>query len=455
MKCHCLSVLAGVPRAVRLLAGALALLSSASARAGLEDRLEFSMYGRVGVAWGSSGNFVQGRSMNLTGSSLGGRLEEGDYLEPSIKLHLLKPKEDDPESAYAYTVVTPAMWANNGLFIALTSNRFSQTLALELGEAYGVMGNVLVPGLKIWGGARFYRGTNVYLADYWYFNNLSAQGVGAQYKGFDVALLLQTSANLPQYTLDTDGDGQPDARRQRTVLVGQYAHTFESGHSAQLLTELHALPRTTAALPDGEHELPSDIGWVAGIKGHLNLGNDSFNDMSVRYGNRIANGGLGGSPTWVTFGSAAPNGKYGKAFGIEVVNHFLYNFNPLVSLNAYGILHANRGASGASEDRSLDFAIGAQSTLYLHSQFHLISEASFQGLRKGLDPLGSAVKLSLVPTFVPTGQRSVWARPHLRLFYTLALYNQQAKEQLYSPYLQTVGPTSVGHFLGARVEWWI
>lgn len=455
MMCHYLSVLTNVSRAVRLLAIALALLSSAPARAGLEDRLEFSMYGRVGVAWGASGDVVQGRSLNLTGGSLGGRLEEGDYLEPSIKLHLLKPAEDNPQSVYAYTVLTPAMWANNGLFIALTSNRFSETLALELGEAYGVMGNILVPGLKVWGGARFYRGTNVYLADYWYFNNLSAQGVGAQYGGIDVALLLQTSANLPEYTLDSDGDDQPDVRRQRTVLVGQYTHKFESGHSAHLLAELHALPRTTAEFPDGERELPSDTGWVAGIKGHLNLGNDSFNDLSVRYGSRIANGGLGGAPTWVTFGSAAPNGKYSKAFGIEVVNHFLYNVNPLLTLNAYGVLHVNRGASGAREDRSLDFAIGAQSTLYLHSHFHLVNEASFQGLRKGRDPLGSAVKLSLVPTLVPTGQNSVWARPHLRLFYTLALYNQQAKEELYSPYLQTVGATSVGHFLGARVEWWI
>jgi maltoporin len=50
--------------------------------------------------------------------------------------------------------------------------------------------------------------------------------------------------------------------------------------------------------------------------------------------------------------------------------------------------------------------------------------------------------------------RSVWERPHFRLFYTLALYNQVARDALMSPYLQTFGPDAVGHYLGARVEWW-
>jgi maltoporin len=437
------------------LAAVLAVLSAVPAQAqSLAERLEFSMYGRVGVAWApSAGDFIQGRSLNLTGNSLGGRLEEGDYLEPSLKLHLLKPPAENKDAPYAYAVLTPAMWANNGLFIALTSNRFAQTLTLELGEAYVTAGNVLIPGLKFWGGARFFRGTNVYLADYWYFNNLSAQGVGAQYGGLDVAVLLQTSINGSQYNFDSDGDGKLDVRRQRTVLVGQYKHEFSNGHSAHLLAELHALPERR--MSGTQSPLPSDLGWVAGLKSKLNLGNGSFNELSVRYGSRIANGGQAGSPTWVTFGAPALNGKYRNAYSLEAVEHILYNVNPLLSLNAYGILHTGKGASGLREDRFLDFSVGAQSTLYLHDQFHLINEASFQGVRDGSDPFGTAVKLSLAPTLVPNGQRDAFARPHLRLFYTIAFYNQQAVTKLHSPYLQTVGASSIGHFLGARVEWWI
>jgi maltoporin len=446
---------------MRSLATALTLLSAGTASAdSLSDRLSFSMYGRVGVAWApSSGDYIQGKSLNLTGNSLGGRLEEGDYLEPTIRVHLLKPTEEElavnKESPYATAVITPAMWANNGLFIALTSNRGAQTLTFELGEAYLEAGHILTPGLKFWAGARYYRGTNVYLADTFYFNNLSSQGAGVQYGGLDVAVLLQTSVNGSQYNFDSNGDGILDIRRQRTLLVGQYKHQFASGHYAQVLGELHALPETKARLPSESTVLPSDIGWVAGVKGYLNLGNDSFNELSVRYGSRIANGGSAGSQSWVTFGAPAANGKYGNARSLEVVEHILYNVNPLLSLNGYGILHYGQGASGAATDKFMDFSVGAQSTVYLHKNFHLMNEASFQGVRDGSDPLNTATKLSLVPTLVPNGQNSPFARPHLRLFYTIAFYNQQAVDKLHSPYLQTVGSSSIGHFLGARVEWWI
>lgn len=67
---------------------------------------------------------------------------------------------------------------------------------------------------------------------------------------------------------------------------------------------------------------------------------------------------------------------------------------------------------------------------------------------------GTAVKLSIAPTLVPTGERSAWARPEIRLIYTLCLYNQAAVDQLMSPYLQAMGATRTAHFLGARTEWW-
>jgi maltoporin len=452
-------------RRVALLAGAAALLSQAvPARAQadlLSERVQFSMYGRVGLGWTPSGEFIHGRTLNLTGSSIGGRLEEGDYLEPSVKVHLLKPGAT-AEAAYADAVVTPAMWAKNGLYIGVTSNRFDETLEVELGEAYVTAGNVLAPGLKFWGGERFYRGTNVYLADYWYYNNLSAQGAGVQYGPLDVAVLLQTSGTDRMYNLDDDGDGVDDGamdvRRQRTVLVGQYTQALPAGHSAQLLTELHVLPRATAeATMDGEERaLPSDHGWVVGLKGHLDLGHGSFSDLSVRYGARIANGGRGGAPTWVTFGDPGEDGRYEGALGIEVVEHALVNVSPLLALNGYGVLHYGEGGSGARDDKFTDYAVGAQSTLFLHDQFHLVNEASYQGYRLGDgDPFGNAVKLSIAPTLVPGGKRDVWARPHLRIFYTVAFYDDEAVDKLYSPYLQTVGPESVGHYLGTRVEWWM
>ena len=104
-----------------LLALMLLLVLPSAAWAGLDAGvLELSMYGRVGLAWSPiSGQIIQGASMNLLGNSIGGRFEEGDYLEPTIRLHILRSKEEEPDSPYVQLVLTPAMFARNGSFIGV------------------------------------------------------------------------------------------------------------------------------------------------------------------------------------------------------------------------------------------------------------------------------------------------------------------------------------------------
>jgi maltoporin len=436
------------------------LWAATPAQAGLlADRLDLRMYGRMGLAWTPSGEHIQGRRLNLMGTSIGGRLEEGDYLEPTIALHILGPtpaevaQQAQQDALYVRMVVTPALMSR-GLFLGVFSNEFADSLRIELFQAYVEAGNFLLPGLKLWGGARFYRGADVHIADYYYFNNLTGQGVGLQYGGLDLAVLLHTSGSNPLYVIDQDGDDNVDERRQRTVLVGQYVLGLPANHALHALAELHLLPASRLRQPEGESLRPSDLGWVVGLKGHFALPNDGFNDLSVRYGSGIANGGVGGGQTWNTFGLPNLQGRYNGAASWEVVEHLLLNVNPLLGFNAYGIFHYGQGASGTPEDETIDFAVGARTTLYLADVFHLIQEANFQGVMHGRDPLASVVKLTLMPTLVPSGQRSVWARPHLRLIYTLGIYDRDAVETLASPYLQTVGPTTFGHYLGAQVEWW-
>ena len=49
-------------------------------------------------------------------------------------------------------------------------------------------------------------------------------------------------------------------------------------------------------------------------------------------------------------------------------------------------------------------------------------------------------KFSIVPALNPTGKAGPWARPQLRLIYSIAWYNNFASENLYSPYLIDTGP---------------
>jgi maltoporin len=202
---------------------------------------------------------------------------------------------------------------------------------------------------------------------------------------------------------------------------------------------------------------PTDIGGVVGAKLTLDFGDGNFNQTSVRYGGGIANGTQSyNAQTWYTFGLPDASGRYGGAYGIELVDHFLVNFGKLMSLNGYAMFHASQGGLDAvtPQNRIYDFATGGRVALYAHKQFHMLTELQYQGRKDGEDPWGTLVKVTVAPTIVPTGEKSYWARPHMRLFYTTGLYNEQAARTLMSPYLQTVGRTRYAHYIGARTEWW-
>lgn len=460
---------------MRLFSAAVATLSllitavPGVARAALpDDRVEFSMYGRMGVAWTMTGQFISGQSMNLmadrSNPSIGGRFEEGDYLEPTITAHILKKDPEKPEDTYVDVVMTPAMFARNGSFLGFFSN-FNETLRIEIFQTYVEAGNVFIPDLIFWGGARFYRGADVHIADYFYFNDLSGQGGGVKYKGLDLAILLRSPQGNSIYSFDSDDpDDTPDVQRQRTIFAAQYSYNFGPRSSfVQGLAELHILPEAeNAATPE---LAPADFGWVAGAKLHLDLDKGNFNDFSVRYGSRIANGAGGGARTFQTFGPAEPEGHFDGAYGLEVIEHFLVNLHPLVSINGYGLLNISKsavqptdvigGAPVGAGYKTLNWAAGARGFLYAHKQFHMITEATVQGRKDGDERMGTAVKLSVVPTIVPTGDTSAWGRPHFRAFYTASIYDNDAVDQRMSSYLRTTASRSrFGHYIGARTEWW-
>jgi maltoporin len=447
-----------------IIAGAL-LLASAPRTASADlpaGRVDIGMYGRMGVAWGLTGpQIIQGQSMSMSGAGIGGRLEEGDYLEPTVKFHVVKP--DNKDDTYVDAVLTPAMFSTNGSFLGFFSNG-ALNLSIQMFQAYVEAGNVFIPGLTFWGGERFYRGGDVHIADYFYFNALNGQGGGVKYKGLDLAVILRSSpSGDPQYNINAnpptaaDPDAEPDIiTRQRTVLVGQYTYGFgERSSSVQGLAEFHILP---PARKDRAPEVaPGDYGWVLGAKLHLDFDKGNFNDLALRVGTRIANGALFGSATYYSYGAPDPvKNNYDGALGVELVDHFLFNIGSIFTINGYGILHYGKGADTATkpEDRGLQATVGARTFVYAHKNFHMINELTVQGRKDGDNPLGTAVKFSIVPTIVPSAQAMAWARPHMRLIYTAAFYNEAAVDQKMSPYLRNVSASRVGHYLGARTEWW-
>jgi maltoporin len=194
----------------------------------------------------------------------------------------------------------------------------------------------------------------------------------------------------------------------------------------------------------------------------------SYFDLSLRYGEGIANGGDGGaSKTFLTYGG--PNlktQKFTEAYSVAFTSSVLWNLNRNYSVNAYGIFTKSRGASDSLNttpdylgktlfNRKTDFAIGARATWYITNWLHFLHELNFASRKDGTQDPAQMIKLSIAPTLVPNGERSVWSRPHFRFVYSVARYNQFAADHLYSPYLAQIGSKRWGHYFGVKAEWWI
>jgi maltoporin len=406
--------------------------------------VDFMGYGRMGIGWTASGQVVAGKYMNLgVHKAIGGRLEEGDYLQPGIRYHLKKAQAEGDTTVDL--VADFEIFSLNGAIVSDLANGDINDIKIMPLQAYIEAKNVLSPGLTLWIGSNLYRKNDIHICDYFYFNSLPGQGVGAYYGGLDVAVLTQTGAS-GFFATDLNA-GMPApvtpaiVQRQRTMFIGQYKVPLGHGTTyVQGLGELHVVPRSGDTKRDAPPNVnPADYGAVGGVKVHLDLGNGNFSDASARYGNRIANGAQSGGSTYQTFGQPSIDGTFRGGYGIELVEHFQWNVDKLVSVNGYATAHFSRGSTSyVAPPDPLDPS----------------AEGTFQARKDEGRATGTLVKLSVAPTVVPTGERSNWARPEMRLIYTLGLYNQAAIDQRMSPYTQTMGPNKVAHFLGVRTEWW-
>lgn len=459
-----------VVRALGLVAASAICLTAAprSAHAVGSENFEWHWYSRLGMAWSVYGQNIQGASMNLLGFGIGGRYEEDDYSEPSFVAHVVKGAT--PDDFFVKSEMTFAIWRQYGGVFMQPSSNGGQSITVQFNQAYIEAGNFLTPGLSVWGGARFFREQYAPIGDYFYLDDLSGQGGGLKYENLNLAILGYRGFGdtSPAYNIDINGDGGVDVERFRTIFAGNYK--FEFGGEAKHHVKVHAEAHVLQAGKRGP-DIPApangkaDFGGVIGAKLHLGLGQGNWSDTAVRFGTGIANGAAGGAKTYQTWGAPNEDGTYAGSFAIEAVEHLGFRIGDVAALEGLATFHYTKAAyeapagttptAAGPHEKQMDFSVQANATIFAHKNFHPVVEASFQGRKDGEADLGTAVKVSVVPTLVPTGELSTGARPHFKLIYTAAFYNDAAKEQALSAYLQrTGGGSNVGHYIGARTDWY-
>jgi len=416
----------------------------------------FGTYGRIGLS-GDLRDGSQGRSLNVV--SHGPRLEEPPYVELDLGYVL---ERSDPE-ALTFRVVSTLAFLEDFFHY---DGRFDAKLALR--NLFVEAANVLTPHLSLWVGSRMYRGDDIYLLDYWPLDNLNTVGGGAGLTLGRTRVDLHAGVNRLRDEYQYQTVEVPDPRigtgevvvldRQRTIISLRAMQQLPrllgpASMKIMLYGELHHLPSGTLHRePDYREELPSDLGWVAGMQ----LGvwsSSSFCNLWLR-----------------TAGGLAAYGDLAVPFGLgtdkratdarEVVLALSGNYERgLLGLMAGGYLRYFRDADGVVDDPDdgWEYVLAVRPHLFFHHHLHGVFEASYQGRRpNGLDPdsqthlVPGVFKFSVMPTL--SWDRGSYARPQIRLVYTVSYLDQGAR--LSFPEQDPRRGVAVQHFLGAQVEWW-
>ncbi|NAW52236.1 carbohydrate porin [Elizabethkingia argentiflava] len=428
--------------------------------------------GRMGAAYSPNSDGNTGKQLNLNNQgSLGGRLDQNDYVEflPAIQFTPVIGK--DTTQVYMQARLS---FASGGTFLGNVDTKSTNGMVVALPEAFIEARNIMGSNWDVWAGSRFLRSDDVHVADLFYFDDHSSTGWGARYKNtqfsmFFPAAIDTAASNSTPYSYTNIISGMKSlVYRQREVFILEQLIPFKNQHTLKLLAEFHNVDKS------GRHAVekyPSDWGWVLGAKLSTKLKTNlpgSFNQFAVRYGARIANGGeSGNSQTWRTFG--APHQEdytYKGAYSFSLVEHLLWNVSKRWSLNPYAIFTLSKGGADSNNkardyykreifNKKSEFNTGLRATYYFNDWFHILAEVHYAMRKDGNQDAASMVKLAVAPTIVPTAERSVWARPHIRLIAEVARYNDQAMHTLYSPFLMQAGEKRYGVYLGVRSEWWL
>lgn len=426
--------------------------------------------GRIGVGLSPNGEGNQWKPLNLSGQgSLAGRMEQVDYIDILPAIHF-SPKLLGKDSTNVTFQMRLGMYSENGQFVGNVSSRSEKGLTFILPEAFIEARNILGSRWSAWAGSRFRRYDDIHISDYFYFDDHSSQGFGVSHKNTELTMLMPASSNsgaiFPyNYQVTVAGATNP-VIRQRMVWIGEHTFNLKNNNSIKLLGEYHY---ASASSEKATINYASDNGWVAGIKYNSAFKTalpGSFNQLSVRYGSGIANGGDNGNTfTWATYGAPDEEGKYNSAYSFTLVEHFLLNISKKFSVNGYGVFTKSKGGSSSTNkdlyfdgsklyNQKTDFVVGLRNLFYITNWFHLLQEVHYSLRKDGDNPEATMWKFSLAPTIVPLGQRDPWSRPHIRLVCTLARYNDYARDHNYSPFLQ-INQKQWGSYVGVKTEWWL
>lgn len=439
---------------------------------GLNPEFSFGSYGRVQYDFDGSGN--RGYTTNVV--SHGPRILEESYAELDFRTRIQTDGGFGTRVLATVALISP--------FAHFDADFVDQALAVRnlYAEAWGFV--PALPQLSLWAGSRMYRGDDVYLLDWWPMDELNTIGGGVAWKRGGLDLRLHVGVNrldndyqLQSVEVPNSGFGSREKlmmERQRTIGSARAAYVAEdlvgqTGAKAVVYGEVHALPGGQRIRPNllengapvypeerATETLPADNGYsIGGQLGLFGFGPSSHLNLFFKLSRGLAAYGEFGVP----FGVSDDNTATGAQDIVAAVSGNWETPGRHFGLMAGGYWRRFNDADDQRIDND-DFAEGAavlRPIWFATEHFHQALEVSWQTRRPfGTEFESGAVRvpqvLQLSVMEIIGLKRGSYARPHLRLHYTLSLSNEAARNQYVEGDVRR--PAAVEHFVGIGAEWW-
>ena len=422
----------------------------------------FGSYGRVQPATDLRGGSP--KWVNIVGH--GSRLEQESYVELDFAYLFKRIGDNGPLFDFVSTLAfSESLFHNNGKWIALNTVR-NLFIRAE---------NVFWKPLGFWVGSRMYRGDDIYLLDFWPLDDDNIYGGGVTLHFDDWALeyyfgfnRLEVDWQYQEQSVVSNTFGAESITwmdRQRIVTGLKYMQKYnvsdKLGLKWKLIGEFQRISageKSNDPLDeDNSIVYPEDFGWSLGAQlGFFGYAKNSFTDIFFKYSGGLAAYGLMSVPWGFDLNYKT---KDAREILFAVTSNFEFKwFGAIFG----GYVRSFRDSDGNKYDNDdfVEYTFSLRPHFFIHENFYLAFEISHQlkdmnGLTKlnngeEKSVLPQVTKFSLMPIVTYGGGN--YGRPQLRLVYTLAYQNDDAKLSYNKEDFRA--KHSVLHYFGLSAEWW-
>jgi maltoporin len=381
--------------------------------AAMPKMFEYDGYVRAGFAVNARGGDAD--AFQADGAYAKYRLgnETETYGEVGFTANWINPDHDDTwfKTKIKLALVAP----RNSTFDSL----FGPGANFAIREAYGEAGHIFAshPETSFWAGARFYRRRDVHINDF-FFNDMSGYGGGFQDMKIGGNAKLSIAYLGGSVESPFNGMGQ-----QVTSNIGRLAKSTIDIRVSDIPVgsgnlELWLIPTLA---PEGNSTLQHNRSGLGGGVFYFTPMMGGFNEISASGGfNAAANLSSGLDP-----------GIASGGWLVRIVDRAVFQLNPKLSMMADAVLQFDNkdGSPDGTTDSGLGntwFSIGARPVYNFTKYTGIAFEGGVDVVRNQAANSDTGVlgKFTVAP-LIRAGS-DFWARPELRLFATVATWNDAA-----------------------------